>query len=469
MKINTDKILKDFTSFINNLGKINEPHLGSFCFSIENFDPKKIIDELISNYNDIFFFQTPENKITITGLNSALEFKSETNRFFSIYDQLIYWGKNLIKNWDGISFGSSKIICCAARFDPAKTSKLWSDFEPLRIYIPELIFSFENNKSHVFFNFIINDDKEINVISDNFLHYIKLIKRLDEKSLVSSKITKNSKLTSGKEDKTEWKKTFNESMNFLQNEEVEKLVLSRVYGFHIVNPLDWTSLLNKLSERFHDCYKYFTKRNNSVFFGSSPEMFLRVAGKSAEVESVAGSAPRSKRIESDNQYEKFLRGSEKNRQEHIFVSEFNSDILIQYSDKVKIIEEKQIRKLDNIQHLITRISAELNIKTNTLELIDSLFPTPAVCGVPKEKAMHLIRKLEKHDRGLYSGLIGLIDFKGGCELAVSIRSALFKDNMMNAFAGAGLIKSSNSEEEFLETELKLDTILSLFSDECKSK
>ncbi|MEJ2104253.1 MAG: chorismate-binding protein, partial [Ignavibacteriaceae bacterium] len=197
----------------------------------------------------------------------------------------------------------------------------------------------------------------------------------------------------------------------------------------------------------------------------SPEMFLRVTGKNAEVESVAGSAPRSKKFETDDHYEKFLKSSEKNRQEHIFVSKFISDILIQYSDKLKIIDEKQIRKLDNIQHLITRISAELNNKTNTLELIDSLFPTPAVCGVPKEKAMSLIRNLEKHDRGLYSGLIGLMDFNGGCELAVSIRSALVKDNIVNAFAGAGLIKSSNSEEEFLETELKLNAILSLFRDE----
>ena len=469
MKIDTEKILKDFTSFINNLKKINEPHLGSFCFPIDKIESIKYIDELSANYNDIFLFRTPENRIAVTGLNSALEIKPDTDRFSSVFNQLIYWKNNLIKNWDEINFGWPKIICFAAKFDPVKSSELWSDFESIKVFIPEFIFSFENNNSAAFFNFMINDDKEIGFISDKFLQYLKLIEKLNEKSAVDLKAKINSILTSGKKDVTEWQNTFDESMDYLKREEVEKLVLSRVYGFNVPNPSNWTNLLLKLLVRFNDCYTFFTKRNSSVFFGSSPEMFLKVEGKIAEVESVAGSAPRSKKPVTDTKYEKFLQSSEKNRQEHIFVSKFISDILIQYSDKVKIIEEKQIRKLDNIQHLITRISAELNNKTNILELIDSLFPTPAVCGVPKEKAMQLIRNLEKHDRGLYSGLIGLMDFNGGCELAVSIRSALVKDNVVYAFAGAGLIKSSNSEEEFFETELKLNTILSLFRDERKSK
>ncbi len=62
-----------------------------------------------------------------------------------------------------------------------------------------------------------------------------------------------------------------------------------------------------------------------------------------------------------------------------------------------------------------------------------------------------------------------MDFDGNCELAVSIRSALVKENHVTAFAGAGLVKNSDAEEEFLETNLKLNTILSLFTDENKSK
>jgi menaquinone-specific isochorismate synthase len=55
-----------------------------------------------------------------------------------------------------------------------------------------------------------------------------------------------------------------------------------------------------------------------------------------------------------------------------------------------------------------------------------------------------------------------MDFEGNCELAVAIRSTLVKNNKVTAFAGAGLVKDSNLEEEFNETKLKLDPILSLF-------
>ena len=83
--------------------------------------------------------------------------------------------------------------------------------------------------------------------------------------------------------------------------------------------------------------------------------------------------------------------------------------------------------------------------------------------------MKYIRNLESHDRGLYSGVVGLFDFRNNCELAVSIRSALVKENNVTAFAGAGLVANSDCSEEFLETNLKLNTILSLFGNENKSK
>jgi menaquinone-specific isochorismate synthase len=266
----------------------------------------------------------------------------------------------------------------------------------------------------------------------------------------------------------EWNDKSSKALELLVSEEVNKIVLSRTNKFELKNPLNWYSVINKLNKRFPDCYLFFIKKNNSVFFGSSPEMFLKILENTAEVESVAGSAARGEKKESDYELEKFLKSSEKNHKEHLFVSEFITDILIQYSNSVRVVEEKQIRKLDNIQHLLTKISAELNSKEIIFELIDSLFPTPAVCGVPKEKAIHLIRKLETHDRGLYSGIVGIFDFNGNCELAVSIRSALVQENQVTAFAGAGLVKDSNPEEEFVETNLKLKTILSLFTDENKS-
>ena len=77
----------------------------------------------------------------------------------------------------------------------------------------------------------------------------------------------------------------------------------------------------------------------------------------------------------------------------------------------------------------------------------------------------MVRKLEKFDRGLYSGLIGWISLEMNCEFAVAIRSALCKDEKLYIYAGAGIVEESDPKEEFFETELKFKTILNLFDEQ----
>jgi menaquinone-specific isochorismate synthase len=470
MKINLEKMLDDFTLFTKSLRNIKEPQLISFTFDIQKFDPLILFDKLNELSTDIFLFRTPNNKISFCGFNSALEISSKTNNnFTSLTGNYNHWKRNCKNNWGEKNILSKFILCCSAKFDTISSNEEWIDFEPLRIYIPEYLFAFQNDEVSGCYNFIIDNKSRFDVLSDNLLSFLKRILTIIENQPQSTDHKISIQPISESKEFDEWIDITNKALKELNAGSVEKLVLSRTYSFKLNTTIIWSILLTELFNRFSDCYLFFIKKNDSVFFGSSPEMFLKVSDNIAEVESVAGSAARGEKSESDYELEKSLKTSDKNHQEHLLVSEFISEILIRYSDNVRIIEEKQIRKLDNIQHLITRISAELNSNDNLFELIDSLFPTPAVCGVPKELAKDLIRKFEPHNRGLYSGLVGLMDFNGNCELAVSIRSALVKANKVTAFAGAGLVMNSNPKEEFLETNLKLNTILSLFTDENKSK
>jgi menaquinone-specific isochorismate synthase len=469
MKINLENTLTEFKSFIGTLRIINKPTLISFAFHFEKSEKLIHVDKLNEISDDVFLFRTPNNQLSIAGLNSSISLQpTNTNKFSSVSNNYNYWKKNFISNWINANVTAIPIICCSARFDPNNSSPLWNEFDSLRIYIPEFIIAFQADKSIGYYNFIFDGNDKINSHSDRLSIFLrKFSKQATKKpNPIKVKAFIQSKLSA--DDYSSWNDTSLKALTALKSGDIQKLVLSRAYSFNFINQLNWDSLLQKLYERFPDCYLFFIKKNSAIFFGSSPEMFLKVSNQSAEVESVAGSAARGKKSESDYELEKFLKTSEKNHQEHLFVSDFITSILIKYSNNVRVIEEKQIRKLDNIQHLITRISAELNSKEKIFELIDSLFPTPAVCGVPKEKALNSIRKFEAHDRGLYSGLVGLFDLESNCELAVSIRSALVKDNQVTAFAGAGLVKNFDPQEEFQETNLKLNTILSLFTDENKS-
>jgi len=470
MKINSENILNEFAAFTKTLKEFKGPKLISFAFQLEQFDALSLINNLNEHFDDIFFFRSPNNRLTTIGINSANEITSiKTSDFSSLTDNYKYLTKNVISNFESLNISSPPIICCTAKFDSVKSSKLWSDFVSLRIYLPEFLISFEANSVLGYFNFTLNNRNSYDEISDTFASYLNIFSNDDNDVILLSGIRPSISSSTNQDAEKNWDDIINEALRELKKGIVNKLVLSRAHSFKPDAAIIWSEFLNELYNRFPDCYLFLIKKNNSIFFGSSPEMFLKVSGNIAEVESVAGSAPRGAKSESDVELEQLLRTSEKNHQEHLIVSDFISEILISYSNNVRIIEEKQIRKLDNIQHLITKISAELISKEKLFYLIDSLFPTPAVCGVPKEKAMHLIRKFESHDRGLYSGLVGIMDFEGNCEMAVSIRSALFRENTVTAFAGAGLVPNSDPEEEFNETTLKLNTILSLFSNENKSK
>jgi menaquinone-specific isochorismate synthase len=468
MKFNTEQIKKEFNSFLTTHVVSSEPKLISFSFIFDSFDSSVKINCFDKIFSDIFLFHTPNRKLKVIGFDSALELTSaKSNNLISTNESYSHWRKNLISNWKD-DYQLNQIICCTAKFDSHNNSQLWTEFDPIRIYIPEFMIISNSKATTAYFNFISENSTNFDNIWQKLQSYLNTISKsateLNEPGIINSSL--NTLLKD--DDSKNWNNLVEQALDELKNGKLQKLVLSRSKSFKLDSSPDWDFLLNRLQERFPDCYLFFIKKNNSVFFGSSPEMFLKVTDNVAEVESVAGSAPRGEKFDYDAELERTLKTSKKNHQEHLFVSNFISDILFKYSDNVRIIEEKQIRKLDNIQHLITRISAELNSKENLFELIDSLFPTPAVCGVPKELAMNLIRKLEPHDRGLYSGIVGIFGFDGNCELAVSIRSALIKNNQVTAFAGAGLVRDSDSHEEFLETNLKLNTILSLFTDENKS-
>ena len=57
-------------------------------------------------------------------------------------------------------------------------------------------------------------------------------------------------------------------------------------------------------------------------------------------------------------------------------------------------------------HLKTDIQAEVEDRNSISNIIDSLHPTPAVCGFPKEVAKQFILENEGYNREFYAGFLG---------------------------------------------------------------
>jgi len=462
--------INNLSKFISSSERNNEGRLFSYAFKLNIPDQLQLINSVGSPYSKMIFFRQPSGKRSFIALGSILDFTNEgETKISSITNNFNKWKNKLINNWNDLGLNYVPIIVSAVKFAGKRISKKWIDFAPLSFYIPEIILLGCEEDSFCIFNFIYKDEKQVEIILKDFKEKLSSIINSNGKIDYSPALTNEDVLNDSIEEKTNWKCLVVKVRDILKNTQLEKLVLSRKKIFSVSNHPDWNFIFEKLEKKFPECYLFLNKNKNSYFFGVSPEKFISVNNRKIEVEAVAGSAPRSKKQPEDINYENGLMVSTKNLKEHKYVSEFIINVLKEYSINIISSDNPEIKKLDNIQHLITKVSAELKVKDKLFELIEALYPTPAVCGVPKNDAIEYIRQLEDYDRGLYSGLIGWLDFNGNCDFSVTIRSALAKDKEITAFAGAGIMEDSDPDEEFIETQLKLKPILMLFNEKEKNK
>ncbi|UWX56132.1 chorismate-binding protein [Maribacter litopenaei] len=135
-------------------------------------------------------------------------------------------------------------------------------------------------------------------------------------------------------------------------------------------------------------------------------------------------------------------------------------------------------------HLRTKISGHFELG-KLAELIKSLHPTPAVCGIPKEKAKTFILENEQYDRMFYTGYLGELNLRSGVErntnprnkengvyrsilnsteLFVNLRCMKLDDPLATLFIGGGITSDSDPRKEWEETENKSKTILKVITD-----
>ena len=134
----------------------------------------------------------------------------------------------------------------------------------------------------------------------------------------------------------------------------------------------------------------------------------------------------------------------------------------------RIIQDQDLRFLQkstgNAESLLLSSrhirSALLDIRMVPLrETPDKFIGTvPAVCGLPKEEAYRFILDNEGYDRRYYSGFIGWLDPDGKTDLYVNLRCMHIENGQLSFYAGGGLLASSDLNDEWLETEKKLQTM-----------
>jgi isochorismate synthase EntC len=124
--------------------------------------------------------------------------------------------------------------------------------------------------------------------------------------------------------------------------------------------------------------------------------------------------------------------------------------------------------LHNITHLGTSVTGTLAQRPDgslptALDLVGALHPTPAVGGVPRDRAVALIDELEPEPRGHYAGPVGYLDGRGDGRWMLGIRSVSLHGNRARLAAGVGIVGGSVPSTELVETNLKFTAVLDALS------
>jgi len=124
-------------------------------------------------------------------------------------------------------------------------------------------------------------------------------------------------------------------------------------------------------------------------------------------------------------------------------------------------------KAGNLVHLKTEFSVdmeEVNFPQLGTVMLDLLHPTSAVCGMPMIPAAKFLGENEGYDRSFYSGYLGPVNVEGDTSLFVNLRCMRIFKGQGLLFAGAGVTEDSDPEHEWLETEMKFQTLLNVIGD-----
>jgi isochorismate synthase len=240
--------------------------------------------------------------------------------------------------------------------------------------------------------------------------------------------------------------------------EYEKVVLSRVKRVDGIYSRHLTKIFRLLCDSYPNAFVYLLRFKDQCWAGASPEpLIFSEAGQLVTV-SLAGT-----RAYSESNLD-ITHWNQKERMEQEYVTQYIEKILKEYSIEQYLKIGPYIKKAGKILHLRTDFSFSFDsIGSKLPSLVKALHPTSAVCGMPMEKSLTFLGQIERHNREYYAGYLGPVGMNEGLQLFVNLRCMKVFENQLALYVGGGITLDSNPEDEWEETEIKAETLLSVLN------
>ncbi|CAD6225196.1 unnamed protein product [Miscanthus lutarioriparius] len=347
----------------------------------------------------------------------------------------------------------------AIRFDATSDASVeWEDYGSFYFIVPQVEFN-ELEESSVLATTIAWDDSLSWTWQNAVEELQSTLRKISTCSVQGNKTSLQTAIVSLNHvpTKASWDLAVTKALQMIKRRQRElvKVVLARCSRYITDTCIDPVELLACLKVEGQNAYQFCIQPPHApAFVGNSPEQLFHRKHLNISSEALAGTRARGKTRADDFQIGQDLLLSTKEDIEFTIVRDSIKNKLEMICDEVVVHPSKALRKLPRVQHLSAQLAARIRNEDDEFEILNTLHPSPAVCGLPTEEARRFIRDHEIFDRGMYAGPVGWF---GGAEseFAVGIRSALLgKGHSTLVYAGAGIVEGTNPSFEWDELDLK---------------
>lgn len=201
-------------------------------------------------------------------------------------------------------------------------------------------------------------------------------------------------------------------------------------------------------------YMFFLQLNDDLhIIGSSPEMHVRLEGRTAQLHPIAGTRWRGASPAEDARLAAELLADPKERAEHVMLVDLGRNDLGRVCDvgTIKVPVMMSVERYSHVMHITSDVQGRLAAAHDAFSLLAATFPAGTLSGAPKVRAMQIIEELEGTRRGAYGGCVGYIDYDGTMDTCITIRTIVMKGKTCFLQAGAGIVADSDPTAEWHES------------------
>jgi menaquinone-specific isochorismate synthase len=426
---------------------------------IDSIDPVRFFTAGKIQYKgERMFWSDPTNDMVMVGLGVSYILNNQLDDPFQSVEAS--WNKLMetcIVTPECKIPGTGPIMFGGFTFDTKrKQTKLWQRFGIARMIIPKFLLTIKDGKCWLTTNVIVQPDETLETYTKLGMEQDNLFAELSQSYGVEPKpqIFQFEELAV-----RQWMESVRNVTHEMQNGLLEKVVLARELRVHASEVFSAESVLARLRMQQPMSYVFALESGSDCFLGATPERLIKKEGAAFLSTCLAGTIRRGSTVEEDVQLGNELLQDPKNLHEHEVVVRIIKQSLGEVCDRIEVPSTPQLYKVRDVQHLYTPVVGTVREGISILEMVKRLHPTPALGGFPRELALDMIREHEPFERGLYGAPIGWADHEGNGEFAVAIRSGLLQGNEASLFAGCGIVRDSNPQNEYKETHLKFKPMI----------